>query len=115
MNGRGTLEAPEMIPALQKPFSLRSHPAAWNLPIASAFEARLVVRTESFQQLGRLLWYMMHEDLAVAFHVALSLLKRQLADIPQGFLIILCRSKGQRKAVLLPHLPGRTLIIPRMS
>lgn len=113
--GMVSLRPPEVIPDVQKPFSLRSHPAAWGLPISSTFKARLIVCTEPLQQLGRLLWYMVHEDLAIAFHVALSLLERQLADIPEGFLIILERGNGQRKRVLLPHPPGSTLIFPRMS
>ena len=98
-------------PYVQKPFSLRPHPAAWSLPITSAFKARPIVSTESLQQLGRLLWYMVHEDLAIAFHVALSLLKRQLADIPEGFLIILWGQKGQQNCMLLPHPSKHTLFL----
>ena len=98
MSGCGIHEAPEVIPVVQKPFSLTSHPAAWSLPVTSAFEARLIVGTQSLQQLGRLLWYVVHEDLAIAFHVALCLLKRQLADVPKGFLIILWRGKGRVSA-----------------
>lgn len=114
MSGLGTWAA-KGIPAVQKPFSLRPHPAAWSLPITSAFKAGPIVGTKSLQQLGRLLWYVVHEDLAVAFHVALCLLKRKLADVSKGLLIILWRGKGQNKHVLLPHPPGSTFSIPGMS
>ena len=54
---------------------------------------------------------MVHEDLAIAFHVALSLLKRQLANIPEGFLIILWGQKGQQNCMLLPHPSKHTLFL----
>lgn len=43
--GMVSLRPPEMIPDVQKPFSLRSHPAAWGLLISLTFKARLIVCT----------------------------------------------------------------------
>lgn len=109
MRGAGTQE---VTPAVQQPLSQRPHPAAWSLPVPSAFEAGPIVSTKSFQQLGRLLWYVVHEDLAVTFHVALCLFKRQLADVPQGFLVILWRGGGQSESTRPSSPPGRTVTGP---
>lgn len=89
VSGLDTHKTPKVILVVLQPFSLRPHPAAWSLSVTSAFEAGLIVGTKSLQQLGHLLWYMVHEDLAIAFHVALCLLKRQPANVSKGFLIIL--------------------------
>lgn len=96
--GLGTHEAPMVIPGVQQAFSQRPHPADWSLPVTLAFRAGLIVGTKSLQQLGHLLWYMVHEDLAIAFHIAFCLLKRQLANVPKGFLIVLWRGTEQNKS-----------------
>lgn len=86
---RGLSErASKVIPATPNCFP-RSHPEAWSLSITSAFWTGPVVSTKSFQQLGCLLRYVVHEDLAIALHVTLCLLKRQLTDILKGFLVVL--------------------------
>lgn len=107
-------EMPQVIPAIQQPFP-GPHPAAWRLLVTLAFKAGPIVGTKSLQQLGRLLWYVVHEDLAIAFHVALCLLKRQLADVPKGFLVILWKRKGQSKGMFLSHPLGEsTAVIPNV-
>lgn len=74
-----------------------THPDTQGLPITSALETEAVVGAEALQQLSGLLRNMVHEGLAVALHVAFGLLKRQLADVPKCFLVILCRGIGQNE------------------
>lgn len=106
-------QASKVIPAIPNCFP-RSHPETWSLPITPAFRTGPIVSTKSFQQLRCLLWYVVHEDLAIALHVTLCLLKRKLTNILKGFLIVLWRGKG-KLLLFLSHPAGCIFSIPVCS
>lgn len=83
-----------LLPWLLPPSRCCHHPPRAYLPPFRPAWALAVPRwprdgAQDLQELGGLIGDVMHEDLAVALHVALRLLKGQPANVLQGLLVVL--------------------------